>query len=286
MLGNWINQTTTTTGTGNLTLSTVSGFPPASSQFAQDERFQYAILDDATGAPLERGIGYLNASGELVREKPLSVMSGGTYSGVNPPAVSLAAGAKRVICSAGATSTVGAMPWLWSPSSGYKGYGDVHGAGSAGTTPITADRVYIIPFQASVDADVDAVLVRVMTAGGAGTQAKAAIYSIGIDGLPGVKLTESSAVAVDSVGVKAMTFARMRPPPRFFVALLCNGTPTVQSFSTNTNLAWAMGFDGSMVAVAHIHHLGATDLTYPTTWTPVHNTGGTARPQLVMRLAE
>lgn len=285
MLGNWINQTTTTTGTGALTLAAVSGYPPASSQFATNERFQYAILDDATGAPLERGIGYLDGSGNLVREKPLSVMAGGTYSGVNPSAVTLAAGTKRVICTGGAEAVVGTVPGMWAPGTGFRAYGDVHISVSPSNTAMVADRAYILPFMAAVDADIDAVLLRVTTAGAASTQAIAAIYSVGLDGLPGVKLAESVAVAVDSIGIKALTFSRMRPPPRFFVALVSNGAPTIQMQASQACNSWPMGFDGSLIPITFIHHVGAASLTFPTSWTPVQNVAGTARPMLAARLA-
>lgn len=97
MIGNWIRQTTTTTGTGDLTLASVSGYPTFDGELGQGARFEYAILDDSTGAPLETGIGYLSGSTTLVRERVQATMVSGTYNDINPTAVSLAAGTKRVI---------------------------------------------------------------------------------------------------------------------------------------------------------------------------------------------
>jgi hypothetical protein len=283
MLGNWINQTTTTTGTGALTLAAVSGFPPASSQFATNERFQYAILDDATGAPLERGLGYLDGSGNLVREKPLSAMVAGVYSGVAVAAVTLPAGAKRVICTPGAHAQVSCPAGMWAPGTGYRAYGDAHMSVSPGNNALQADRVYLVPFLAALDSDIDAVLIRVTTAGAAGKLATAAIYSVGLDGLPGVKLVESAPVAIDTIGVKAISFSAMRPPPRFFVALLCDGAPSIQHVSSQAVNAWPLGYDGSLIPITFLHHAGATGLAFPATWTPVQNVAGTARPQVVVR---
>jgi hypothetical protein len=113
----------------------------------------------------------------------------------------------------------------------------------------------------------------------------AAIYSVGLDGLPGVKLAESAPVGVDSIGIKALTFTRMRPPPRFFVALLSNGAPSIQTLSSHANPAWTLGTDGNLNPITFIHHVGASGLAFPTTWTPVANLGGSARPQLLVRLA-
>jgi hypothetical protein len=283
MLGNWINQTTTTTGTGALTLAAVSGFPPASSQFATNERFQYAILDDASGAPLERGLGYLDGSGNLVREKPMAAMVSGVYAGAAPSAVSLAAGVKRVICTPGAQSAIATTSSMWAPPSGFVGYGDSNYTVVPASVALVADRVYVVPFFAAMDSDIDAVMIRVQTAGAGGTSAKGAIYAVGADGLPGVQLAESAAVLVDSIGVKALSFTRFRPPGRYFVALLCDGTPSVQHMASRVLGAYPMGYNSSMVPISYIHHIGATGLVFPSTWTPVENLTGVTCPHLVVR---
>ena len=103
MHGNWIRATSTTTGTGSLTLSAASGYPAPSSQFAQGERFSYALVADADGKPIEGGIGYLDGSGALVRECPTATYNSGTLTytdatsnaGLSP--ISLT-GTTRVIC--------------------------------------------------------------------------------------------------------------------------------------------------------------------------------------------
>lgn len=284
MFGNWINQTTTTTGTGALTLATVSGYPPASSQFAQDERFQYAILDDATGAPLERGIGYLNGTGELVREKPLAAMSAGTYSGANVSALSLAAGTKRVICSPAAQAVLGTLPGAWLPSGGTRGYGDAGVVAATSTLALTVDRAYAMPFVAAVDADVDALAINVTTLA-AGATGKLAIFSYGLDGLPGVMLAEGSVIDLSTTGEKYSTFTRMRPPPRFFACLLTTGAAaTVTSSSNGFPTANAMGFNSSFVPVGFVHHVGATGLAFPAIWTPVENLANSNRPLIAARI--
>lgn len=283
MLGNWIKQTTTTTGTGDLTLATVSGFPAFSSQFAASERFAYAIIDDATGGPIERGIGYINGSGNLVRERPMATFVSGTYTGANASAVDLPAGAKRVVCVEGAQTALTSTQGAWATTK--RGYGDMGIAAGAGTLALVADRAYAVPFSAAVDADIDALLFRVSTAAASGSAAKVAVFSVGSDGLPGVLLAESSAIAVDTNGIKTGSFTRFRPPARFFACLLSNGAPTIQAFSGGIQLAHAMGFDSVLIGHSYIHHVGATGLTFPATWTPVGNLSNAARPQLVAQVA-
>lgn len=281
MLGTWIRQTTTTTGTGNLTLSSVSGYPTFSTQFATNQRFKYVILDDSTGAPIEAGIGYLNSTPELVRERIEATMVSGTFDGSTPSAVSLASGTKRVIC----TGTAGGLqimaPGVWQDTN--KVYGDSGIINAVGTLATTADRAYAVRMTHAVDSEIDAIMFRVTTAAAAGKLAKVAVFSMGADGLPGVSLAESSSIAVDSTGVKTGTFTAFRPPAEYFACFLSDGTPTIQSAANGMLARNAMGMDGSLSSTKFVHHVGATSLTFPTTWTAVRNASNAPTPQLVAR---
>lgn len=281
MLGNWVRQTTTTTGTGALTLSTVSGYAAFSNHFAESQRFGYAIVDDSNGAPIESGIGYLS-SGTLVREYIEATMVSGTLDITAPTAVSLAAGTKRVVCAASAGLLVSPAPGVWNNIAG-RLYGDAQVAVSASSFNATADRAYALPFIRAVNRPIDAVLFRVNTAGAGSTQAVCAIFSWGSDGLPGVKIAETSAVAVDATGVKTAAFASaFDPPQRFFACILSDGAPVLQGYSGCVP-AFGMGIGTSMQAASFIHHVGASSLTFPTTWTPVENLSNTTRPSLGLR---
>lgn len=282
MLGNWIRQTTTTTGTGNLTLATVSGYAAFSDYFASSERFKYAILDDSTGAPIEAGIGYLSG-GALVREVIESTMVSGVLDRSNPSAVTVGAGTKRVVCTSTSGTTVVPAPGTWGGGT-HKGYGALHTAGSASSLTMVIDRAYAIPFAAAVDSEIDAVLFRQTTAGAAGKLYKVGIFSMGADGLPGVNLAESATIAADGAnGVKTGTFTRFRPPPRFFACIVCDGVPVIQAYGT-TLAGNSMGHDASLIPYGYIYHVGATALTFPAPWTPVGAISNAAAPQLVCRV--
>lgn len=281
MLGNWIKQTTTTTGTGNLTLSAVSGYPTALSQFAVGEQMSYVILDDATGLPIEGGIGSINVSGNLVREIVRRTYSGGSYTGASPTAVSLPAGTKSVICAASSLSSLAARPGTWANS--VKGYGDANAITASGTITLVADRAYAIPFMAAVDSEIDAIAFRVTTAGAAGKLAKAAIFSVGNDGLPGVKLAESGTIAIDATGLKLATFSRFSPPPTYFACLLSDGAPIITASPAGINCGQTMGVDGGMAMTSGIYHAGATSLTFPAPWTPTALLFNGQRPLLLAR---
>jgi hypothetical protein len=97
-------ETTTTTGTGDLTLAgAVTGFRTFNTAIGTNITFDYCIeAVDANGLPTgdwEVGEGYLSASTTLVRAVPL------TGSAAVP--VSFAAGTKRVFVTIAAESVIG-----------------------------------------------------------------------------------------------------------------------------------------------------------------------------------
>ena len=102
MLGNGILQSTTTSGTGNLTLASVTGYSTfANYANSRARRFVYTIREDASGvpgAPIESGIGYLSG-GALVREHVVATWSAGVPTFVNSPSgqVSLGVGTTKWI---------------------------------------------------------------------------------------------------------------------------------------------------------------------------------------------
>jgi hypothetical protein len=86
-----VKETSTTTGTGNLTLAgAVSQFQSCNTAFGLNVYFQYAIVGQ-TGTEWEAGLGYLSGTTTLVRDR--------VYSSSNSNAlVSLSAGTKDVFC--------------------------------------------------------------------------------------------------------------------------------------------------------------------------------------------
>jgi hypothetical protein len=87
-----VKDTTTTTGTGNLTLSGTAptGFQSFNAAFGLNTRFYYSISSSG-GAEWEVGIGYLSASTTMVRDKVRASSNSGN-------AVNLSAGTKDVFC--------------------------------------------------------------------------------------------------------------------------------------------------------------------------------------------
>lgn len=92
-----VKDTTTSTGTGSITVSGAAptGFRSFNSAFGTNVRFYYSIVAiDGNGAPTgewEVGEGYLSASTTLVRDDILSSSNAGA-------AVNFGAGTKSVFC--------------------------------------------------------------------------------------------------------------------------------------------------------------------------------------------
>lgn len=84
-----VKETTTTTGTGDITLAgAASGFESFNTAFSTDNPFYYCV---ALSTEWEVGIGYLSGSTTLVRDKVLASSNSDT-------AVSFSAGTKDVFC--------------------------------------------------------------------------------------------------------------------------------------------------------------------------------------------
>lgn len=86
-----VKETTTTTGTGNITLAgAVTQFEAFSTNFAVGQRFCYAIVGQ-TGSEWEVGYGTLSGGTTLVRTQVLQ-------SSNSDAAVNFSAGTKDVFC--------------------------------------------------------------------------------------------------------------------------------------------------------------------------------------------
>jgi len=95
-----VQDTSTTTGTGALTLSgtAATGYQTFASAFAINDSISYAIVDAVAGT-WESGIGYLSASTTLVRNQCLQSSNAGAF-------VNFAANSKTVFCTMPATAAV------------------------------------------------------------------------------------------------------------------------------------------------------------------------------------
>lgn len=243
MLGHFIRETTTTTGTGNLTIASVSGYPTFNAVFGTSAYFYYAILDDSTGAPIEMGLGHLSGSTTLVRDLPLATYDSGTYDDTAPSAVSLASGTKRVICTAPAEAYNPAIQTIASVVAGAndrRAFLSQYMDGGT-TVTLTKDRLYYSPIDIATWVTVASLRARTNAAGsGATVGFRIGLYDTLPDGNPGNKLLESGNIASGSnleLTYTLGTPVRLKPG-RYWTALVQDLTsaPTVYGSGGSTTV--------------------------------------------------
>lgn len=296
MLANWIYQKTTTTGTGNLTLTSVTNYPSFADfpQYAAGAKFAYVILKDSDSTPIEEGWGYLS-SGQLVREKVLNTYSGGVLTTVGATPVSLSAGTYKVICASTAESipetskslnknaSLGFQKFL------YSSHHTVHNASSTGYT-MTANRLIFVPFELKAAIELDALGIRVGT-GVSSTNIRLGIYDVGVDGHPSILLAETGSLAtatssVDVTGTLSNGTIKLNPG-WYYTACVSNGAPAVGRVNVNGEVWNFLGVAGSNMIQHHsgffsTYTFGALPATAPTTsLTPI--TSGSAIPTVALR---
>lgn len=254
MFADWAKETTTTTGTGNITLAAASGYPRISAVVGLNKMFSYGVLDDSTGAPIESGIGYLSDANTLVRSKIVETMVSGTFDNTSPTAVTLAAGSKRVICAPLARTIDQVLPLIGNTNGNKFILNDCLNTQSniAGAYPLDlSGRLNVHPWKHPYGGEIDGFSVYVSTAQAA-TILRIGLYSVGINGLPNKLIVEgSSSIDLAATGNKVTTFTpQVLAPGWYYIGLLMTATTAVLSGSAQTSgeaitkaCPWGVGND-------------------------------------------
>lgn len=235
MFANRVKETTTTTGTGNLTLAgAATNFETFNSAFGLNRRFGYFIVD-ATNNVWEAGIGYLSAATTLVRETVLDNSSNTTT------ALTLAAGTKDVICSPSENLLIPGLPTIRNPNSLGKVMLPFNlEAAQGNAVTVTADRLYLVPVLYLQAGLVSAMKVYVSTAV-ASSKARMGLYEMASDGAPGRLILESGDITTTTTGMlsaAALANARVRPG-WYYLALIASGAVAFNKF--NDGSGWKCG---------------------------------------------
>lgn len=254
MLGNGIIETTTTTGTGDLTTSAVTGRPRFTDKFtanateASASHFYYAILtNDATPQFIESGIGYMSATGTLKRAVVLSTYASSVYTDVAASAVSLPAGTKNVICTGECGAGGGlAMPGMDNSVSAFRYAYSSHiaGTGNGSTLTMTANRLYLQPFLHASARAIDGLFFR---ASSGSANVRMALFECNQNGLPGRKLMGSTAdLAISASGISVITTGGpVRVAPGWlYLAIVADAGLLINVCDTSNMTANPLGHDG------------------------------------------
>ena len=188
MLAVNVQESTTTTGTGDITLAGASEDGRTfTSQFITEERFSY-FVDDRAGI-WESGIGYLSGSTTLVREKLLESSTGSTIN---------LTGTNQVFVGAGTVNSMNQSSVSYSNLSGLAKFAIPSNViNKSAAVALVADRIAYVYAYMTKGSFVDSLAVRVNTGAGTGTdKIHLGIYEINpLDCKPAAKL--ASAVDLD-----------------------------------------------------------------------------------------
>lgn len=237
MLANWIRQTTTTPGAGDLTLSAVANHCTFADEFVIGQPFYYMIQRDSDGSAVEHGIGKLSASNTLVRLAVLQTFDG-SFNNAPSGHVSLTAGTYRVIC-AGTMQQGGVTTFPGITSAAALRAAVLYPyVASANNRTITANQPLV--FAGRIDAcgkGISALGVAITTAAGnASNKLRIGVYAINTDGSPGALVAETNDIQVDTTGNKSASLAggkKIIPPGWYYFAILSDVAPGMSSGSTS-----------------------------------------------------
>ena len=224
MLANGAKETTTTTGTGAVALSAVTGFPRFADVLSVGQYVDYAIQD---GNNWEWGVGKVAAGNTLERTLVTAKFDGGTYS-KNPASPLSLSGSATVFCAThsdtdGIASSMGekAVPnALHIQTSAF----------GANASWSEANKLLLTPWMwpRGVDRVVSGIKLRVNTTGTA-TRAQVAMVDYGDDGYSFRLLGCTEDFNLTTTGVKTAYFPApfVAPKARYGMALITDGAVTL-----------------------------------------------------------
>lgn len=228
MLASWVRQSTSTTGTGTITLdgTPASGFVGFSDAFSTGEVVNYTIED---GNNRETGIGTLTtgASWTLSRDVIHETLVSGTYSKMPATGISLSGSAVVSVSANASTSQIGTqvLQTRYGSSSNWTNLLRVTEIGS-GSTQTPAERTYAVPFTVDTLVEITNHAIEIVTADGAATSSAIGIYDADENENPN-NLLGSGSIDVTTTGVKSVTYspALVLTPGKYFAAVVSDGSP-------------------------------------------------------------
>lgn len=259
MLANGVKETTTTTGTGAVTLSAVTGYPRFADSFSANDLVYYAIQ---SGNNWEWGIGTIGAGNTLARTVVRATYNSGVYSESSPSPITLA-GVSSVFVARDAGCGIPDMPAVASTL-----HASGHAVSVANTTlAAVADRLYAVPFLLTHNRPIAQLCVSISTAAAA-KKIRLGMYSIGANGLPDKLIAQTADIDASSTGLKSSSISAGRVKPGwYYMSLISDGTPTVRAKSEFAgNPLGNMGSAFSYMAVHRFAPITAGWSTLPATY--------------------
>lgn len=285
---NGVYETTTTSGTGTITLTAVTG-RPRFSDAGVGELVPYAIKD---GNNWEWGMGTVAATNTLVRAVVTATYVSGTYDNTSPTAITLSGSSADVYLAPIAENVSPGLP-IVSSTYGRKAVFSSHYMMETDVAyALTADRLYLVPFKTDSAYDINGFYIHMTVAGAASTKARIGLYQMKSDGQPGEVIVETADIATDvTAGVLSPSVTQKRINPGwYFIALVNTGAPTYNCYNAlnfgNSPLGCSSAAS-SMVPIQMLYKTiaGWSSLPANPTGLSVFSAGGSAgTPSIALKL--
>lgn len=225
MLASWVQQGTSTTGTGTITLDGTpsAGFQAFSNAFTTGDVVQYTIED---GNNREVGIGTLTtgASWTLSRDTILEKLDSGTYTKL--PATGLTLSGSAVVGVAATSSNlINNTPVFTANPLVNNRVVSAEYSGVTLNSAMTADRLEFYPIYLSAPIKFNAIEVFVSTADAASTDCRVGIYLPDDTGAPD-RLLASGTFDATTTGAKQASLGATYylPPGNYWQAVKCDSS--------------------------------------------------------------
>ncbi|MEH6435783.1 hypothetical protein [Massilia sp. DD77] len=275
MLANGIKQTTSTTGTGALTLSAVAGWPTFSAAFGLNRPLAYTLLD-ASGLFLEAGIGYLSGASTLVRAKVTATYSGGVYNDSNPTAINLS-GTTTVLATPHAATLESVLPGI-DPAAPNRYLTSAHRNNATTAAGPSTGLAYYMPHLHRCAARITALAVNVTTQV-AGATAQIGLYACGENGQPGALIAKSTDLDMSVLGLRTYSLPTplFLPPGWYYTAYVgSSGSLRLTGYTGNVSNVIGptpLGLNASLVPIDSRTE-SLSEVSLPTTPAPTGTSNG------------
>lgn len=228
MLANGAKETTTTTGTGTVTLSAVTGFPRFSQVLGVGQFVDYAIQD---GNNWEWGVGKVAASNTLERTLITAKFDSGTYS-KNPATRLSLSGSATVFCTlheATQGEALGGSNDNWSARRVFSGI-LVKSADYDTSYAVPANQMVMFPWvwPVGIPRYCNGLSLNVKTTGTA-TKLRVGLFELGATYADRKIVAETADLSATATGQRSHTISPgiYLPLSRYMIALVADGTVTV-----------------------------------------------------------
>lgn len=237
MIADWVKETTTTTGTGTITLAgAVSGYASFSDVLSDGMVVRYQIID-ANGTSREAGYGTFTASGTTLTRGATATLVGGTYSLTSTP-ITLTSGTHTVSIAADASAFVPAPMGVQDTSKLVSAHIVTNVGGVTDT--LTANFQYAIPFLLLQPFTLSQIGVYCSTGIDASTSAIGITQCI--DGIPGTSYLASSAITLTSAQSGTFVAADVTDivlqPGWYFTHIVSTGAQVLGGVTDSHSIGW------------------------------------------------